>query len=146
MACKSAVGWYSPHTQPPYGLPRVMKRWDYLASKEAGEYIKKLESLGFFKYVHHVSIDDTPARVMPEATKIILRKRRAMKRILKAYGFLADQFIPQEYTRKGWEWGPDDDRLWAEENQKAFKAKKIKKKKSTRRNTDNDHLRPTAAL
>lgn len=80
-------------------------------------------------------------RVMPEKTKLKIRKRNAMKRVLKQYGMFADQFIGAEYERKDWhEWTEADEQLWAEEKAKAFTVKKKKKRKAKGRSTDNDAL------
>lgn len=79
-----------------------------------------------------------PRGPLPEATKIIIRKRNAMKRHLRDYGLLADQFIGQEYERKNWAWGHEDERLWQEEKAKWVKPKPKRKRGGGRRKTDND--------
>lgn len=83
-----------------------------------------------------------PKRTVSEATKLKMRKRNAMKRNIKRFGMLADQFIRSEYEQKGWAWGKADDQLWAEEKSKASqpKAKQKKKRKIKKRSTDNDQF------
>ncbi|MBF2055080.1 MAG: hypothetical protein IGS03_16650 [Candidatus Sericytochromatia bacterium] len=99
---------------------------------------------GYIRRGRARTIDYIPARKkrargpLPESTKIIIRKRNAMKRHLRDYGMLADQFIGQEYERKTWLWGHDDDRLWQEEKAKWLKPKPKRKRGGARRKTDND--------
>lgn len=75
-----------------------------------------------------VSQPEKKRREMPEHKKVILRKRNAMKRILKRWGLFAPDQIREEYQRKGWsEWGELDEKLWAEELKKWNTVKKKRK-------------------
>lgn len=68
---------------------------------------------------------EKPRRQMPEHKKVILRKRNAMKRVLKTWGLFAPGQIKDEYRRKGWvDWDESDDKLWAEELKKWNTVKK----------------------
>jgi hypothetical protein len=70
-----------------------------------------------------------------------MSKRNAMKRVIKRYGMLADQFIAREYQTKGWQWTAEDDGLWAQEQAKAAKPAAPKKKRKQKGvNRDNDEL------
>ncbi len=46
---------------------------------------------------------DQPKRKLSKAQRLLMSKRNAMKRVIKRYGMLADQFIAREYQAKGWQ-------------------------------------------
>lgn len=83
------------------------------------------------------SVDEAPRKEMSEESKVRLRKGNAIRRALKKYGWFAREFLVEEYQRKGWTWGTEDDEIWEKAQEIKSKAKKSKK---TKRKTDNDDL------
>jgi len=79
---------------------------------------------------------EKPRRQMSEAAKLGMRKINAMRRAIKKYGWFAPEFLAEEYQRKGWTWGTEDDALWIRANLPPKKGALAQVR--VRRKNDND--------
>jgi len=107
--------------------------WEYSYIREARD---RITQSGYT--LKPIKTSRAGKKLSPEQ-KTILQKRNAMKRVLKRYGFFAEQFIQQEWQRKEWEWVASDDELWSQEQAKLSRPRRSgKARRAARRKTDND--------
>lgn len=83
---------------------------------------------------------EKPRKQLPLETKIRIRKLLAARRAIKKWGWFAQQFLLEEYERKGWVWGDEDELIWARANTPIKRKPSPYQKAKARRKTENDQF------
>lgn len=89
-------------------------------------------------------LEEKPRRQLSDEAKLRVRKINAMRRSIKKYGWFAPEFLADEYLRKGWTWGVEDDALWVRANLPPKKGA-LAKVRAKRKSDNDDYLEGVGA-